>query len=289
MAAAISPLPPIHLTPAQRGAFERDGYLFPLRALDGAQVAHYRGEYDAYAARHRDRLASLKPRERYQVFAELHYAYRWAYELVTHPRVLDAVESILGPNILSWDTSFFSKNPGDPTYVSWHQDGTYWKLNGPAVVTAWIALSPSNPTTGCMRVVPGTQKTQFLPQRETFKDDNALSRGQEIAVEVSEGHAVDLTLAPGEFSLHHLWIVHGSNANLSPDTPRIGMACRYIAPEVSQDSLGKPFAILVRGRDTTGNFQLFDPPPPDDGTDRAALHTDVMTRIRENLMQGVKK
>ena len=103
---------------------------------------------------------------------------------------------------------------GDAAFISWHQDGAYWGLHPPKVTTAWIALSPSTLESGCMQVMPGTQKTQ-LPQRETYALDNALSRGQEIALEVDESKAVALTLAPGEMSLHHIGIAHGSKANSS--------------------------------------------------------------------------
>jgi chlorinating enzyme len=201
--------------------------------------------------------------------------------MASNPRVLDAVESVLGPNLLAWDTNWFTKMPGDKTYVSWHQDGTYWNLRPPSAVTAWVALSPVFAENGCMRVIPGTHTTPFLPQRETYVPDNALSRGQEIAVEVDEARAVDLVLAPGEASLHHIWIVHGSKANTTI-TPRIGLAIRYVRPEVVQESPNRPLAILVRGRDDCGNFELL--PPPEDETADAAAHTAIIDRIRSSVL-----
>jgi ectoine hydroxylase-related dioxygenase (phytanoyl-CoA dioxygenase family) len=268
-----------------RDRYERDGYAYPIRVLSDEQTQHYLVRYHAHVDRNRARLAALPANQKYLVLSETHFAARWAYELVTNPRILDAVEQVIGPNILAWGTNWFSKMPGDKAYVSWHQDGTYWNLAPVKVVTAWLALTPSNQTNGGLRVVPGTHRQPMLPQRETYAPDNALSRGQEIAVEVDEAQAVCLSLQPGEMSLHHIWIVHGSNANTS-SIPRIGLAIRYVSPEVKQDSPGKPHALLVRGRDDHGNFELLDP-PTDDNPDPAE-HEEIVRRIRASIMLGAK-
>lgn len=275
------------LSDQQVRAYEEQGYLCPVRVLDDAKVKYFLDHYNAYIARNQARLDGMKTAaETFAVLSETHFAMKWAYELVTQPRVLDAVERILGPNILAWNTNWFSKKPNSKTFVSWHQDGTYWNLVPPTVVTAWIALTPCAPANGCMRVVPGTHKTQFLPQRDTYNKDNALSRGQEIAVEVDEKKAADLCLQPGEMSLHHIWIVHGSGPNTS-NTPRIGLAVRYTKPEVKQESPGKPLAMLVRGRDMVGNFELMPAPTSDEPP--VEVHTQIVKRIRESIMVAAKK
>ena len=97
----------------------------------------------------------------------------------------DNVEDLLGPNILCWNTSFFIKEPHDPGFVSWHQDATYWGLSSSDVVTAWIAMSPANKVSGCMKFIPGTHKEQ-VKHADTFDQNNLLTRGQEIAVDVDE-------------------------------------------------------------------------------------------------------
>jgi non-haem Fe2+, alpha-ketoglutarate-dependent halogenase len=179
--------------------------------------------------------------------------------------------------------------PGEKSYVGWHQDGTYWKLSPPTVVTAWVALTPSTPENGCMRVVPGTHTQPMIPQRETYLPENALSRGQEIAVEVDETRAVDLNLRSGEMSLHHIWIIHGSNANTSMDTPRIGIAIRYTRPEVMQESPTKPLAILVRGEDMCGNFDLQPPPTFASSYEQQSLHQKIVEHARGSLMTDAKR
>ena len=141
-----------------------------------------------------------------------HVVFGCLNELVRMPAILDAVEGVLGPEILVWTSSMFSKKPASRDFVSWHQDIAYWGLEPPDIVTAWVALTDSSPDNGCMRVVPGTHKLDVVAHRDTYAVDNMLSRGQEVAVEVDEAKAVDIVLKPGEMSLHHTKIVHGSNA-----------------------------------------------------------------------------
>ena len=271
------------LTGEQIQQFEQQGYLCPIRVLTSSETAHFLALYLEYAKRNEERLNRIPPRQRYQVFSETHFVLPWVHELITHPRILDAVESVLGPNFLAWNTNWFTKTVGDKTFISWHQDGAYWRLSPAKVVTAWVALTPSQPITGCMRVVPGTHLTPAMPQRETADQNNALSRGQEIAVKVDEAQAVDLALQPGEMSLHHLWIVHGSNPNQSKDTPRIGLAIRYVSTEVRQESPNRPLAMRVRGEDTTGNFEILPPPTTADGDQSVRRHGEIIERIRASV------
>jgi chlorinating enzyme len=272
---------PTGLSEGQCREFERNGFLFPIRVLDRGEVERCLAQYQAYVARNRARLDGMKPNQTYQVLSETHFAMKWVYEIVRQPRVLDAVESLLGPNILAWNTNWFSKMPGDKAYVGWHQDGTYWKLTPHRVVTAWVALMPSIASNGGLQVVPGTHTQPMMPQRDTYAPNNALSRGQEMAVQVREDQAVCLELQPGEMSLHHIWIVHGSKANTS-NIPRIGIAIRYVSTEVKQDSPSKPLAVLVRGRDEYGHFELMPPPTEDVPAD--GVHEAIVQRIRSSIM-----
>ncbi len=271
------------LTADQQAAYRERGYHFPLRAFDEAETANLGRCFQAYWDQNKQRLESKLPRERLVVLMETHLFLRWVYEVASHPRVLDAVESVLGPNVMVWGTHWFPKFPHDKAYVSWHQDATYWGLNPPNVTTAWIALSASTPQMGCMRVVPGTHNTPNLPQRETYALDNMLSRGQEIAVEVDEAHAVSMALQPGEFSLHHVGIVHGSGPNDS-DNPRIGLAVRYISPDVVQKGSERELVMLVRGKDEYGHFDIADPPDRDLAYGESPIHAEALNRKTRNLM-----
>jgi non-haem Fe2+, alpha-ketoglutarate-dependent halogenase len=271
-------------SPVTPERFKKDGYIAPVPVLTPEETAHYLALYQEFHAKHKSRIDALPPNRKSQITSETHFVFKWVHDLVTHPKILAEVEKILGPNLLAWNTTWFTKMPGDKTYVSWHQDGSYWQLSPVEVATAWVALTPAMPENGCLRVVPGSHTQPNMPQRETYAADNALSRGQEIAVKVDENAAVDIRLNPGEMSLHHIWIVHGSNANTS-QTPRIGIAIRYLSTRVKQDSPGKPIAMLVKGKDEFHNFQIAQPPTTNTGYAGEGDHARIMQQIRESIMQ----
>jgi hypothetical protein len=265
------------LTRQQAEQFARDGYAFPFRVVDGATAKSYRDRLEALAAKEGGKLSratNQKP----------HLLLPWLNELVRHPRILDAVEDVLGPDLFCWASGFFWKPANDPAYISWHQDATYWGLSSPDVVTAWLAFTPSTVQAGCMRVVPGSHRRQ-LEHADTFAADNLLSRGQEVAAEVDENEAVDIVLAPGEMSLHHVLIVHGSEPNRA-DHPRIGYAIRYVAAHVRQISGVKDSATLVRGADRYGNFEHEPSPRADFDPEMVAYHAEVLRRSEQILYGG---
>ena len=191
------------LTSAAVEQYHREGFYFPIRVLSTAEAASYRRRLEDHE---RKTGAPLQGNWRHKC----HLLFTWADELVHHPKILDAVEDVIGPNILCWTTNFFIKEANNPGFVSWHQDATYWGLEPDDVVTAWVAFTEVTPANGYMQVIPGSHKIDQLPHVDTFHKDNLLSRGQEIAVEVDESKAVDIALQPGEMSLHHIKLVHGS-------------------------------------------------------------------------------
>jgi hypothetical protein len=259
--------------------FEEQGFVAPISVLPPQDADRYRQRLE--------KACAVQPETAQRVLKmKAHLVFGCLDELVRLPAILDAVEAVLGPDILVWTSSLFAKSPASPDFVSWHQDLTYWGLDPPEVVTAWVALTESTPANGCMRVVPGTHKTEVVAHRDTFAPHNMLSRGQEVAVEVDEAAAVDLVLKPGEMSLHHVKIVHGSHPNPSP-RPRIGFAIRFISPSVRQSAGAEDSAMLVRGTDRFGHF-LTDPRPGAD-FDVAALpaYDAVCERSRRILFRPV--
>jgi hypothetical protein len=260
------------LSEAEVAFYRTQGYVFPIDVLSAEEARFYRGALE----RHEARFGGELPKE---LRHKPHLTMRWADELVHHPKILDAVEDVIGPNILCWESVIFAKGPKTRDYIAWHQDITYWGLGSDDVVTAWVALSPSTVESGCMRVVPGTHTREVVPHRDTYAKENLLSRGQEIAVEVGEEQAVDIVLMPGQMSLHHVKIFHGSFQNRSDDR-RIGFAIRYIPPHVRQVVGAADSAMLVRGRDTHGYFELERRPAADLDPDQLAYHA----RLREQRM-----
>src|SRR5918996_743558 len=194
-------------------------------------------------------------------------------------------QGAMGPNILCWASGFFTKEAHDQSYVSGHQDLTYWGLEPADIVTAWVALSPSTPESGCMRVIPGSHKQDVIPHTETFAEQNLLSRGQEVQVEVDEREAVDVVLQPGEMSLHHVKLIHGSGASRADDR-RIGFAIRYVPTYVRQTAGAEDSALLVRGVDTYHHFLEETPPAADLDPAALAQHAAVTARAAQILMRG---
>jgi len=260
--------------------YRRDGYVSPIGVLSPTEAAGYRRRLETIEASGRLPAGGLRTKS--------HLLLTWVDEIVRHPNVLDAVESIVGPDILVWGTSFFIKEPRNASFVSWHQDLTYWGLVPPDIVTAWIALSESSTENGAMRVIPGTHASEVVPHRDTFAADNLLSRGQEISVEVDEGKAVTLELEPGQMSLHHVKLIHGSEPNPS-DKRRIGLAIRYIPTRVRQVAGPRDSATLVRGQDAFGHFDLEPPPAADLAPEALALHVHISDRQAQILYRGTTR
>jgi len=217
-----------------------------------------------------------------------HLLFTWLNDLIRHPRILDAVEDIVGPNILCWGSSFFIKEKRDPGFVSWHQDSTYWGLDPADVITAWVALSDSTAENGAMRVIPGSHKLEQIPHRDTFRPENLLSRGQEIVVEVDERQAKMLELKAGEMSLHHVRLIHGSDPNPSGQR-RIGFAIRYIPTYVRQAAGTHDSATLVRGADTYHHFEPEQCPDTDMSAAAQAYHASVTEAHARILMRDTDR
>jgi non-haem Fe2+, alpha-ketoglutarate-dependent halogenase len=268
----------MRLSQAQIRQYHERGYLSPIRVLSSERAAACRQKLEAAEAANGGPFQGAMKQKPHLLFT-------WLDDLVRDDAVLDAVEGVIGPNILCWASGFFTKEAHDPSYVSWHQDLTYWGLEPADIVTAWIALSPSTPESGCMRVVPGSHKRDVMPHTETFAAQNLLSRGQEIEVEVDEADAADVVLQPGEMSLHHVKLIHGSKANRADDR-RIGFAIRYVPTYVRQTAGAEDSALLVRGVDTYHHF-LEETPPVADLDDAAlAHHAAVTARAARILMRG---
>lgn len=258
--------------------YQKDGFYFPLRAMPESEAGEYRKKLEEYEASH-------EPIMKTALRNKPHLVFTWINKLIRDPRILDPVEDILGPNILAWGTNFFIKDPGDKAFISWHQDSTYWGLSHPDVVTAWIALSDVTVENGAMRMLPGSHLLDQLPHVDTFAENNLLTRGQEVQVEVDESKTVDVPLKPGEMSLHHVRIVHGSGPNTT-DQRRIGLAIRYVPTYVSQTSGARDFATLVRGEDTYENFVLEPAPKTDFGPEEMALHAKISEESFQILYRG---
>ncbi|MCB4768486.1 phytanoyl-CoA dioxygenase family protein [Ancylobacter sp. Lp-2] len=258
------------LTDAEIETFHRDGVVFPVRVFSEEEMA---GKLAALEAIEASRAGRLPP----SMNAKPHLLLPWLWDIVHHPALLDAVEDVLGPDLLCWGTSFIAKNGPSERYVTWHQDQTHWSLTAPRAVTAWLAFTPSSPANGGVRMVPGSNRT-ILEHRDSGDGLNMLGRREEVIAEVDENDAIDVVLGPGEMSLHDPLIVHGSPANLST-TRRIGFAIRYIPADIAQRDGIRNFATWVRGRDH-GHFEPEHAPA-------APFHPDAVRHHAQSIRQSM--
>ncbi|WP_170365958.1 phytanoyl-CoA dioxygenase family protein [Ruegeria arenilitoris] len=274
------------LTPSQAAQYWEDGFLFPLDILSADEAAQVRSELEQIE---RDWMAAdlPLPLNTYKR-VNSHLVMPLAARLAMDPRILDAVEGVLGPDIMIWSAEFFIKEPRTVQTVGMHQDLTYWGMGEtPDQVTTWLALSPATVESGCMDFVRGSHKNPILPHNDTYSETNLLSRGQEIAVEVAEEDKTHIELAPGQMSLHHGLTIHGSGPNRSDDR-RIGMAIRYISPNAKQLVADRDYAMVARGEDRQGNFIHVDPPATLFSDESLALYEQVRRDLGKALAAGAK-
>ena len=268
------------LTASEIARYRNDGFHFPVRVMSSEEAGAYRRRLEDHE---RATGAPIAGNMRHKV----HLLFTWANDLARHPAILDAVEDLIGPDILCWSSTFFIKEARSPSFVSWHQDATYWGLSTDEVVTAWVAFADAPVESGSMRFWPGSHLRKQLEHRDTFDENNLLSRGQEIAVDVPEGAGVDVPLKAGEMSLHHVLLAHASGPNTTGDR-RIGFALRYIPPHVRQLKV-RDSATLVRGRDPFGNFDPEPAPKADLDAAAVATHREAVERSAKALYSGTDR
>ncbi len=226
--------------------YQDKGFVFPVDVMSEGDAAQHHRRLTDFEAKQGPMHYRVKP---YLIF-------RSAYEIATHPKLLDAVQSVLGPDILLWDCGYVIKEPESEGYVSWHQDLTYWGLKTQSdddLVTAWVALTPATTKNGCMQFVNGSHAGQRFAHEDTYDDKNILHRGQSIQHDFDENLISQIELLPGQASLHHGWAVHSSNPN-SSRTRRVAITLNYVKPSVQQVVGDEESATLVRGRDDYGHF-----------------------------------
>lgn len=271
---------PKHLTCAQIAAYERDGFIAPVEVMsaDGALAL-------------RRRLEDAERRCPGRLDAEnrnnAHYEFTFMDELVHHPRLLDAVEDLIGPDILLWSTVLFIKEAHSAAHVSSHQDATYMGLEPQIGVTAWLALTETNLNNGCMVMEAGSQLGPIRAHADTFEDNNILTRGQTIH-DVDRQSMTPVPLRPGQMSLHHVRTVHTSAPNNSADR-RIGVAMQAFFPPRVRQTQGFDYALRVRGEDNCQHFRLARRPLADNEAEGIHFRGQANNRFAEILYAGAER
>ncbi len=260
--------------------FGEDGYYLPVRVMPAAEAEALRARLEAFEASQGGPLKGVQRNK-------THLLFKWLDDLIRDPRILDPIEDLIGPDILCWNTLFWTKEARSRAFVSWHQDITYWGLEGGQVITAWLALSPATGESGCMRVMPGTHKGRLLAHEDRYDADNMLTRGQEISEGIDEDKAVPMPLATGEMSLHDVRLAHASGSNDSNDR-RVGVSMHYMPTRARQKLGDWDSAALVRGVDNFGNFHPTPPVPADFDADAVAFHKRATQAVHDILYQGAE-
>jgi len=243
-----------HLSAEQVETYNREGFLKPFRICDDADVERNRRYFDDLL----EKIRQMAPDRDAYAINGFQSRCRGIYDMATHPRILDLVEDLIGPDIVCWATHFFCKLPHDPKSVPWHQDASYWRLTPARTVTAWLAIDDADVENACMHVIPGTHRMGPLP----WSDATEPSVLNQSLTDVDKlGEPVPIELQAGEISLHADMLAHGSRPNES-DRRRCGLTIRYCPPTVRV--LAPAWAdneILCRGEAPADTDWRFNPRP----------------------------
>ena len=224
---------------AQIERYWEEGCVFPIRVMSEADAAELRAGSKSWNADRRTPQGRSAPQIALAV--RLARRTRAAKRESSMPlRISMALICCAGPLTSS------SRRRANPAFVSWHQDSTYWGLSRPDVVTAWVAFTEAtrqrrngiHPWQPQAR--PDPPSRHLRQEQSPHARAGGRRRGGSLQREI-------ITLRPGEMSLHHVRLVHGSPPNPSNDR-RIGFAIRYIPTSVAQVA-GEDSATLVRGED----------------------------------------
>jgi ectoine hydroxylase-related dioxygenase (phytanoyl-CoA dioxygenase family) len=273
------------LTPQQIEAYHRDGYSFPHAALSDAELAECRDGLARYEAWLGKPVNMGDWRWRSAAYAFL----PWLDRLIRHPRILDAVEDLVGPNILTFTTTFFIKEANSPTFAAWHQDATYFGVEPYEHITAWVALSDATEEAGCMEVVSSHGAPRQLHHAALGLKDSINGGGQAVVEEFDQRDTVMMAVPAGSFSLHHTLCTHRSAPNRA-NHRRVGIGISYVPAHCRITSSVRMLTPLVRGENVGANFDIL-PPPAEGEFHPAAIarHEDAYRRYRDNYAAQIER
>ena len=237
---------PKKLTDEQVEAYRRDGFVGGIQVLSDKEVSRFRSELEAFEASNGKALDFPERSKSYLLF-------EFADAIVHHTAVLDAVEDVIGPDILVYHTTMNTKEARNEAYIPWHQDDDYFHLDPPEHVTAWVVLSDASEEAGCMRMIPGSRADGLVPHVEKPEKDHLIRLGKAIHDRFDLTDGVSVPLKAGEMSLHHTHTIHSSGPNRSDDR-RIGYAVSYIPAHVRPLTEPRTTVLPVRGQDRHGYF-----------------------------------
>ncbi|MEO8005422.1 MAG: phytanoyl-CoA dioxygenase family protein [Betaproteobacteria bacterium] len=268
------------LTGPQVEAFWRDGFCSPVDAFPVPEADAMRSNLEAFEATLPAGPVAPMFRRR------LHVMLPWMRDIAEDPRILDAIESLIGPDILIFTSTFFIKEPRTPTVAAWHQDATYLGLNHEHV-SAWVAFSDASLSAGCLRFVRGSQQRGLMKHTNQVVSNSLNVASQAIAADFAPETISAAPLRRGQFSLHHTMVIHESAPNQTNDR-RIGVGISYIPTRTKHRGTMRLPATLVRGQDRYGHYDL-EPDPRDLTPEEARIaHATAFERYRQGYDEQMR-
>lgn len=234
------------LKPEQISQYNEQGYLMPFNGLDQEEARELRAFFDGVLA------AYIELGKTSYSINTAHLRFARIYQLVQHPRIVDAVADLLGPNVVCWGSHFFCKMPHDGKRVPWHQDSTYWPLSPTKTVTVWLAIDDADPENANMKFIPKSHLHGLIDYDETQDANTVLDLAVRNPHSYGDGEVND-QLKAGQFSMHSDLLLHGSEANES-NRRRCGLTIRYAAADVTTWYDWHKKGFVVRGENIGGHW-----------------------------------
>lgn len=245
---------PNTLTVQQISEFNRLGYLNGITIFNETEISQHRQYFDSLLE---DVLS--QGGNSYSIISA-HMRHGKVYDLLNHPKIVSCVKDILGEDVIGWGAHYFCKMPKDSKTVGWHQDAGYWPLTPSKTITVWLAIDDATIENGAMRFVAGSHHLGQLITRQSKPDEDSVL--SQIVEDVEQyGNVVDNELQAGDISIHSDLLLHGSNANPSPNR-RCGLTLRYCTPDVQATYRWDREGVVVSGEDRNGNWR--NPSRPND-------------------------
>ena len=267
------------LSPAQVEAFEREGFVAPVRAISEERALYYRRKLEAFETRY--------PNDRIKLDQKAHMICPWIDEMIREPGVLDATEDLIGADILCWGTSLRAKQPDGKTFAGWHQDTAYADVK-PIVVIVALALSPARTENGCIRGIPGSHRGPLLPHKEAFATNSLLSREQFIDAAFDQTRSCRFRARSRRNRVvqqrHHPLI----ECRISATTAASSSCWRWYRPmPISTNRVSRRF--WCAGSDSYGNFDVDPQPRTEMGTAELAAWQRAVEIQSSVLFRGAQR
>jgi len=268
------------ITQQQRASYLHDGFLFPVDVLNSQEAR----DCLSHLSRMEAQIGSPLPTAEMKWRGAAYIYSPWVNALVRHPKVLDLVEDVIGPDILVFWSTFFIKEPGTPHFTAWHQDATYFGLAPYDHVTAWVALSDASQEAGCMDVLPAGGAPRQMKHHAARLPNSINGAGQIIVEPLDETNKVAMHLRAGQASLHNTLCCHSSAPNRA-DYRRVGIGISYVPAHVRPVGSYRMPALLVRGSNRYDHYELLPDPAQELDQAGVALHDATYKRFRENYYE----